>query len=45
VAIRARRLFEKISEQLILNLRKLSPIKLERLKNNDFEELLNMMKT
>ena len=45
VAIRAGRLFEKISEQSILNLRKLSPTKLGRLKNDDFEELLSMVKT
>jgi hypothetical protein len=45
VAIRAGRLFEKISEQSILNLRKLSPSKLGRLKNDDFEELLSMVET
>ena len=45
VAIRAGRLFEKISEQSILNLRKLSPTKLGRLKNDDFEELLSMVET
>jgi hypothetical protein len=38
-------LFEKISEQSILNLRKLSPSKLGRLKNDDFEELLSMVET
>ena len=45
VAIRAGRLFEKISEQSILNLRKLSSSKLGRLKNDDFEELLSMVET
>ena len=45
VVNRAGRLFESISEQSILNLRKLSPTKLGKLKNDDFEELLSMVES
>ena len=45
VANRAGRLFENILEQSILNLRKLSPTKLGKLKNDDFEELLSMVES